>query len=67
VGNPEGKSSLGRKRSRLEGNFKVDFKYIGWGGMDWIEPGSDRDQWRALANTELKHRVPKNFGKILNS
>jgi hypothetical protein len=23
---------------------------LGWGGMDWIDPAQDRDQWRALSN-----------------
>jgi hypothetical protein len=37
VGNPEGKSPLGRTRRRWEDNFKVDFKFIGWGGVDWVD------------------------------
>jgi hypothetical protein len=31
----------------------MDLKEIGWGGMDWIYPTQDRDQWRALVNTVL--------------
>ena len=35
VGKPEGKRSLGRLRSRLEDNIKMDLQ-VG-GGMDWID------------------------------
>jgi hypothetical protein len=36
VGKPEGKRPLGRPRIRWEGNIKIDFRDIGWGGMDWM-------------------------------
>jgi hypothetical protein len=35
--------------------------------MDWIDLAEDRDQWRALVNTVMKLRVPKNDGKFLSS
>jgi hypothetical protein len=54
----EGKRPLGRPRSRWEDNSKMYLREIGWGGMDWIEPAQDRDQWRALVNTVLNLRVP---------
>jgi hypothetical protein len=31
-------------------NIKMDVREIGWGCMDWIDLGQDRDQWRALMN-----------------
>jgi hypothetical protein len=34
VGTPEGKRPLGRPRRRWEDNIKMDFREIGWGGMD---------------------------------
>jgi hypothetical protein len=34
VGKSEGKRPLGRPRRRWEGNFKMDLKEVGWGGMD---------------------------------
>jgi hypothetical protein len=29
-------------------NIKMDFREIGWDGVDWIEKAQGRDQWRAL-------------------
>jgi hypothetical protein len=36
----------------------MDLRDIRWGGMDWIDLALDRDQWRALENTIMNHRVP---------
>jgi hypothetical protein len=40
------------------GIIKMDFRVIGWGGMDWIDLAQDRDQWRALLNTVIRLQVP---------
>jgi hypothetical protein len=45
VGDPEGNKPVGRPRSRCENNIKVDFREIGWAGMDWTDLAHDRDQW----------------------
>jgi hypothetical protein len=37
VGNPEGNRPLGRPRRRWKGTIKMEFRKIGWGGMDWID------------------------------
>jgi hypothetical protein len=52
-----GKRPLGRPRRRLEDNTKMDLREIGWGGMDWIDLGRDRDQCRGLVNTVMNFRV----------
>jgi hypothetical protein len=39
-------------------NIKMDFREIGWDGMDWIDLVQDRDQWRALVNTVMNLPVP---------
>jgi hypothetical protein len=36
VGKPEGKRPLGRPRHRWDSSIKMDFREIGWGGMDWL-------------------------------
>jgi hypothetical protein len=58
VGSPEVKRPLGRPRRRWVDNIKMDFREIGWAGMDWIELAQARDQWRALVNTVMNLRVP---------
>jgi hypothetical protein len=36
----------------------MDFREIGWDGMDWIELAQDRERWRALVNTVMNLRFP---------
>jgi hypothetical protein len=36
----------------------IDFREIGWGGMDWIDLGQGRDQWRALVYTVMNLWIP---------
>jgi hypothetical protein len=55
MGNPEGKKPLGRPRHRWEDSLEMDLR---WGGMDWIGPVQDRDQWRLLVNTVINLLVP---------
>jgi hypothetical protein len=44
----------------LDVGERIILKYIltGWGSMDWIDLGQDRDQWRALLNMIMNLRVP---------
>jgi hypothetical protein len=39
------------------GNVKMDVREIGCAGMNWIDVAQDKDQWRALGNTVMKHRI----------
>jgi hypothetical protein len=55
VGEREGKRSLGSPRRRREENVKTGAR---WGSIDWIHLAQDRDQWKALVNTVMNHRVP---------
>jgi hypothetical protein len=56
VGKPEEKRQLGRQKRRWVNNIKMALREIGWDGMDRIDPAQDRDQWRALVNTEINLR-----------
>jgi hypothetical protein len=31
----------------------MSLRGIGWGGMDWIDVGQDRDQWQTFVNTAM--------------
>jgi hypothetical protein len=43
VGKPEGKRQLGRPTRRWEDNIKIDFRYVGRRGIDWIHLAQDTD------------------------
>jgi hypothetical protein len=43
VGKPEGKRPLERLRHRWEDGIKMDLREIGWGSVEWIHMGEDRD------------------------
>jgi hypothetical protein len=58
VGKPEGKRPLGRPRRRWVDNIRMDLGEVGLGNADWIGPATDRNRWRALANSVLNLRVP---------
>jgi hypothetical protein len=45
-------------KRKWENNIKMDFREVGWGDIDWIYLTENMDQWRALVNTVMKHRVP---------
>jgi hypothetical protein len=58
VGKPEERRPLGNPRRKWVDNIKMDFREIGWDGMDWNDLAQDRDQWRVLMNTAMNLRVP---------
>jgi hypothetical protein len=58
VGRSEGKGQLERPRYRWADNIIIDLGEIEWGGMDWMDLAQDKDQWRALVNALMNHRVP---------
>jgi hypothetical protein len=58
VGKAEGKRPLRKPRRRWVDNIKMDLRYIGWDGMDWIDLAQVREQWRAFVITEMNLRVP---------
>jgi hypothetical protein len=58
MGNPERNRPLGRPRCKWVDNIKMDPREMGWGGVDWIDLAYDRDEWRALLNTEMDFPVP---------
>jgi hypothetical protein len=38
-------------------NIKMDLRETEWCGMYWIDLAQDRDQWRALVNTVMFHKM----------
>jgi hypothetical protein len=64
VGKSDGKKPLGRPRHRWMDNIRMDFGEVGWGDVDWIGLAKDRNRWRALGNSVLNLRVPRNSGKL---
>jgi hypothetical protein len=64
VKKPEGKRPLGRPRRRWVDNIRMDLGEVGWGDVNWIDLAKDRNRWRALVNSVLNLRVPRNAGKL---
>jgi hypothetical protein len=58
LGNPGGRSPIGKLRRRWLDNIRMDLVEVGWGDVDWIGLAQDRDRWRALVNSVLNLRVP---------
>jgi hypothetical protein len=49
----KGKRPVGRQRGMWMDNIKIDRREIEWNDMDSTDLAQDRDQWRALVNTEI--------------
>jgi len=56
-GKPEGKRPLGRPRGRWKDSIGLDLRDTGGECVDWIHLTLDMEQWRALVNTVMNHRV----------
>jgi hypothetical protein len=65
VGKSERNRPLGRPRRMWVNNIKMDLREMGWDGIDWIDVANDRDQWRALVNTVMNHRVPSVMSELI--
>jgi hypothetical protein len=37
---------------------------VGWDDVDWIGLAQDRNRWKAVVNSVLNLRVPRNAGKL---
>jgi hypothetical protein len=58
VGDPEGKTPLGRPWRRWVDNTEIELREIGLGGMVWIGLAQYRGHCRVLVNTVMNLRVP---------
>jgi hypothetical protein len=47
-------------------NIKMGLREIEWSGMDWIDLGQDRTQWRSLVNKVMNLRVPQDVDKFFS-
>jgi hypothetical protein len=54
----EGKRPIERPRRGWEADSRMDFREIGWAGMDWIHLIQDWDQWRTFVYTVMNLQVP---------
>jgi hypothetical protein len=60
VGKLEGKRPLEKPRRRWENDIRMDLTEIGWEGVDWIHVAENRDQRRAVVDTVMNLRAPRN-------
>jgi hypothetical protein len=58
VGKPEGKGLLGIRMPRCDHTIKMEFKYMGQEGVDWINMAQDANKWRVLPNMLVKFLAP---------
>jgi hypothetical protein len=42
----------------------MDLGEVGWSDVGWIGLAQDSNRWRALMNSVLNLRVPRNAGKL---
>jgi hypothetical protein len=64
VGNPEGKSPLGRPKRKWQDHIMMDLREVAWQVVDWIYLAQNREQWRALLNTVMNLRIPYKAGNF---
>jgi hypothetical protein len=57
VWKPEGKSPLGRPRSRWEERNTMDLREIRWEDAEWIQMAQNKGQWRDVVNAVMNLRV----------
>jgi len=50
----------------MESGISIDFREIGWQGVDWTHLAQGKNQWWAFVNMVMNVRVPYNMG-ILTS
>jgi hypothetical protein len=48
-------------------NIRMDLLEVGWGDVDWIGPGQDRDRWRALVNGVVSVSSGYRIGELSSS
>jgi hypothetical protein len=63
VRKPEGKRPIGRPKRRWV-DIRMDLGEVGWCDVDWIGLAQDRNRWRAVVNSVLNLRVPRNAVKL---
>jgi hypothetical protein len=38
-------------------HIRIDFREMGWEGVEWMHLSQDRDQWRDVRNMVMNFRV----------
>jgi hypothetical protein len=52
------KKPVGRQRLKWVHISKTGLGELEWSGVEWIGVVQNRDQWKALVNAIVNHRVP---------
>jgi hypothetical protein len=57
VGKPESNKPLRRYRRTWKDNIGMEFRELGWEGLNWVHLAQGKDKWRCLVNMVINLQV----------